>query len=443
MTLQPVIEILREKLGLDPDSLGLKTVPQIVAGRQQVLGLTSGKDYAALLRRSTEECEILLDSLVVSETWFFRGGELFPYLAERIRKLASSRSKGQPVRVLSAPCSTGEEPYSLVMALDELGIPQSSYQIEACDINERHLARARRAHYGELAFRQTTAERRARYFRTTGPGQWELDPQVRAGVRFRQANLVSPDFLQGDAPYDIVLCRNVMIYLHDAARHQVIAAIDRLLAPAGLIGMGPAEPLGALDRRFMCLGPDGYFLYCRSAAAAAVSKELGITAPHQAASPGILESIATSVPVMPPRSATSSPRHDNPRPPRTRLPARAKGSTSSSVSEDLRATGPEDLCSAARRFADQGALEAAWEACQSLLTTAEPTADVYALMGLIQQARHEIIESKRSFEKALYLDPQHSEALLHLMLLCEQQGAHDQARVLRQRLERAGSRGAK
>jgi len=104
-------------------------------------------------------------------------------------------------------------------------------------------------------------------------------------------------------------------------------------------------------------------------------------------------------------------------------------------------SSPQDPLAAARELADHGRLEAAWDACQSLLASAGPTADVYALMGIIQQARHEHSESKRSFEKSLYLDPQHREALLHLMLLCEQQGAHDQARVLRQRIERAGSRG--
>jgi chemotaxis protein methyltransferase WspC len=97
-----------------------------------------------------------------------------------------------------------------------------------------------------------------------------------------------------------------------------------------------------------------------------------------------------------------------------------------------------DPLSVAKNHADAGRLEAAWAECQTQLSTNGPTAELYAMLGLIHKARQDDAESKRCFEKALYLQPNHREAILHLMLHYEQEGAHAQAALLRDRLQRAG-----
>ncbi len=253
-----------------------------------------------------------------------------------------------------------------------------------------------------------------------------MDESIRETVRFRHANLIDPDPLPGEAPYDLIFCRNLLIYLHDAARRQVIDLLVRLLAPEGFIATGHAEPLSALDARFCQVGPEHCFLFARHAKPAVASAEPILPAPTRGASP------AAIVPVPAP-ARTAAPPVRSPRPRRTEtLAPRATSAPT---------VDPNDPLSAARLHADAGRLDTAWDACQEQLTSAGPSADLFNLLGIVEQARQNLALARQCFEKALYLDPQHGDSLLHLMLLCEQQGAQAQAALLRGRLERVGLRG--
>jgi chemotaxis protein methyltransferase WspC len=427
MNLDAITGLLRKRIGLDPESLGPSVVPSAVALRQRALGIAELSDYAGRLRSSAQEFEALVNELVVCETWFFRGGELFSYLAAHIRDVARKRSITRPFRVLCVPCCTGEEPYSLAIALTELQVPRKAWHIDACDINERFLARARLGRYTEFSYRQTEPELRQRYFHAVENG-WELDESIRSTVNFHCANLIELGFMEGAARYDLIFCRNLFIYLHDAARHQVIGVLDRMLANDGLIAMGHAEPLSSLDSRFRHVGPDGCFLYSRAGVAVADLPTKPVLAPLQPATDATRASATTTSPA--------------PRPAAVRKTKAAVPPTSAAkrVTPPAPTKTSDDPLSAARQHADAGRLDEAWAECQALLTAAEPTADLFTLLGIIQQARHDK-GAKQYFEKALYLDPDHAESLLHLMLLCEQQGAHAQAATLRSRLERTNQRG--
>ncbi|HEY4310576.1 MAG TPA: CheR family methyltransferase [Pirellulales bacterium] len=423
MNLDAITGLLRKRIGLDPESLGPSVVPSAVALRQRALGIAELSDYAGRLQNSAQEFEALVNELVVCETWFFRGGELFSYLAARIKDAARNRSLTRPFRVLCVPCCTGEEPYSLSIALTELQVPRKAWHIDACDINERFLARARKGHYTDFSFRQTEPDLRERYFHSVDGG-WELDESIRSTVDFHCANLVEPGFLHGAARYDLIFCRNLFIYLHDAARQQVIGVLDRLLASDGLIAMGHAEPLSSLDRRFRHVGPDGCFLYAREGVSAADSPAKPALAPLPAANYATREAVATKSPASRQDAGRRAKAAVSPRP--------AAKRTTPTVPTEIAG----DPLTTARQHADAGRLDEAWADCQALLTKSGPTADLFTLLGIIQQARHDK-GAKQYFEKALYLDPDHGDSLLHLMLLCEQQGAHSQAAALRSRLERA------
>ncbi len=413
MTLENIVTQLRERAGLDPDSLGSKVVPMVVVARQQSQGFADLTAYAQHLRNTPEELAALVDELIVPETWFFRGGELFAFLAEHIRELSGGRTAANPVRVLSVPCSTGEEPYSLAIALAELQVPPQRFRIDAVDISARHLARAHAGRYSEFSFRQTAPQLRARYFKSID-GQWELEASIRAQVSFRQENLVADDFLGREAAYDVVFCRNLLIYLHDSARRQIIATLDRLLAPQGWIAMGHAESLSSLDRRFGHVGPDGCFLFSRRA-------------PSQPDEPAAAPAVS-----LRPVTTKTSPRTTAavPPPPKTIV-------VQERPQPVARPAAVADRLALAREHADAGRLDAAWAECQSQLSAAEPTADLYAILGVVYKARRNDVESRRCFEKALYLQPDHRDALTHLMLLYEQEGAHKQAALMRSRLDRA------
>ena len=206
MNLGPVLDLLRTRTGLESGALGSQTVESAVRSRMKALGLSDGDGYAARLRADASEFAALLDEVVVPETWFFRGGDVFDFLAGHIRSALQTRPA---FRALSLPCSTGEEPYSLAIALAERRV--SGCAIDGVDISPRNLDEARRGVFGELSFRQTAPALRGRYFRAV-PGGWELDPSVRPAVRFLPGNVLDPGLLPS-ASYDLILCRNLFIYL--------------------------------------------------------------------------------------------------------------------------------------------------------------------------------------------------------------------------------------
>jgi chemotaxis protein methyltransferase WspC len=339
--------------------------------------------------------------LVVPETSFFRGPGLFEHLARHIAAAA-----GPPVRVLSLPCSTGEEPYSLAVALAEAGVPADRYTIDAADVSPPALAAARRGVYRDFSFRQAPPWLRDRYFRPAAGG-WELSPEIRGRVRFHHANLLDPGSLPA-GPFDVVLCRNLLIYFTPAARRRAAAALAGLSAPDGLLAVGHAEPGCLAGGPFRPTGPDGLFLFARD------------PLPGHALIP-------VTASAKPPQVV-----------PVTRLRARPPQGGHPSKSDPLDPLGPrpEPPLARARRLADVGRLADALAVCEAAVTAA-PSADGYALLGVIRHARGEPGPAAAAFRRALYLDPAHREALAHAMLLSRAAGNADQADAYQARLARA------
>ena len=162
--------------------------------------------------------------------------------------IMSARWLERPVTAVIAspqPCRVagGEEPYSIAMTFQDLGLPARRFEIDAIDISDRRLAIARRGVYS-LTRSAVPASVTGRVISSTPQG-YELIPAVRSLVRFLQASVVEPGLLEARVPYDIVFCRNLLIYLSDTARASVFAAIDRLLAADGFVVIGHADRLDA------------------------------------------------------------------------------------------------------------------------------------------------------------------------------------------------------
>src|SRR5262245_6554834 len=175
-------------------------------------GLKTVEEYKRLIESSAEEWNELMESVVVTETWFFRDRGPFAALVRVARDPAAAGLTGHPartLRLLSVPCSSGEEPYSLVMALVDGGIPTNRFSVDAADISPRALARARQGLYGKNSFRGKDLAYRKRHFQATSEG-FVLSPAIRNRVHFYEANLFSHDFLGGKARYDIIFCRNLL-----------------------------------------------------------------------------------------------------------------------------------------------------------------------------------------------------------------------------------------
>jgi chemotaxis protein methyltransferase WspC len=402
MKLEPVLGLLRQRTGLDPAALGPPAVRSAIRSRMRSTQRQAVADYLDLLRSDPDEFLALVDEVVVPETWFFRGGDLFSHLAEHVRAVLRSRDPAAAFRALSAPCSTGEEPWSFALALVEAGVPLERCRIDAVDLSPHAIRQARKGLFPELSFRQMAPEMRARYFRPAPP-LYEIAPPPLSAVHFSVGNLLAGGFLARERPYDLIFCRNLFIYLHPEARRQAVNTLERLLAPDGLLCLGHADPLNPEEKRFQRTGPDDCFLYRRATPAA-----------H-------------------PRPVAAPPRATVRLPSVSAAPAPVKKTAQG-------ADDGADLLTRARRQADAGRLAEALALCQQEQRRAGPSADLHSLLGVIFQARHESGEAVRSFRKALFLDPDHPEALMHLMLIHESQGERRQAELLRRRLQRLGAR---
>jgi chemotaxis protein methyltransferase WspC len=249
MDLAPFTALLRDVIGLDAASVGVSTIERAVRERL-VASRMEALDYLQHLRRSGTEMQELVETVVVPETWFFRDREAFGFLARTAQDEWLRATPDGVVRILSLPCSTGEEPYSIAMALLDAGMPAEQFQIDAVDISARALATAERGIYGRNAFRGADVAFRERYFTDTPAGA-RLSEVVRRQVRFQRGNLFSPAALPETAIYDAVFCRNLLIYFDRETQDRCVRLLERPLTADGLLFVGPSEAALMLAHSFV------------------------------------------------------------------------------------------------------------------------------------------------------------------------------------------------
>jgi len=229
--------------------------------RMRALGLTRFRDYLSLLEQDAGGSEVVqfLDLMSTNYTTFFREREHYDVLAEALRQW---RGAGQRrFRIWSAACATGEEPYSIAMTMAQVcDDPSLDWRILATDISTRALQHARRGRYHARAMRSVGRQERLRYFlvdKEADPPCWSIRPEIAARVVFARLNLAVPPFpMRG--PFDVIFCRNVMIYLDPEVRRALVSALEHLLCPGGLLMVGHAESLAGLTSRLGMVRPSTY-----------------------------------------------------------------------------------------------------------------------------------------------------------------------------------------
>jgi chemotaxis protein methyltransferase WspC len=301
---------------------------------------------------------------------------------------------GQPVRVLSLPCAGGEEPYSLAMLLARAGIGPEHCRIDAFDLSRAAIARARAGRYTRNAFRGDDQGLRARFFAEDGDEQ-VIGPEPRAYVAFAQANLfdVDPAFT---GTYDLVFCRNLLIYFDLPTQQRAAAHLAALLADDGLLLAGYAEAPALCRHGFAPRTPhDTFALRKHGRRASAVRRTLAA--------------------------------HPLPDPPAQPAAAAA-------------APAPRDLLAEAKAHADAGRLAQAEDACRALLTLRADDAEAWFLLGLTAECAGRPQDAEDAWRRCVYLDPEHYEALCALALLAEQRGDPAQGASLRERAARVHAR---
>ncbi len=394
MRYRQIYTLLRRHLGLKLASLGNSTLERAVRQRLQALGLADADRYLDYLQHHPGELDALVEEVVVPETWFFRDRAYFDALAEVM--LTEPFRSAMPLRVLSIPCSTGEECYSIAITLLSSGRSENDFRITGIDISRQALARARAARYGRRSFRNTEERFRSSYFHREDD-TYRLVDRVRAMVDFRRGNIIDTAFMAGLGRFHIVFCKNILIYLCGWARHRALDHLVRILEPEGRLFAGTAEISLFLDHGFKAVSEKYPFLL-----AARPPKDR-----RQAAAP--LQ-----------------------RPRRRRLHG---GMIGPPPAPALLAERPDSISpiERARQLADRGELAAA----RRLLETEElpASAERYHLLGVIAKAAGDTDDAKKFLKKALYLDPHHADTLHLLAMLAENAGDLRAARSYRRRLQ--------
>ncbi|NJL10117.1 MAG: hypothetical protein HC908_07960 [Calothrix sp. SM1_7_51] len=193
---------------------------------------------------------------------FFRDRKPFDYLINYVRSHWLSKPNRIPYRLLSVPCSTGEEPYSIAMTLMEAGLSSNQFRIDAMDISKQVIVKAQQGIYGKNSFRGEDFVDRNRYFRQTSEG-YEVCSFVRSTVNFQQSNILNLSSII-KAKYDIIFCRNLLIYLEPSACTQVFNILYSLLVTDGLLFVGSAETGKTPSNLFTSISQPSVFAYHQS-----------------------------------------------------------------------------------------------------------------------------------------------------------------------------------
>jgi chemotaxis protein methyltransferase CheR len=232
--------------------------------RLRELGLASYGDYLARVVEDDEERVRMLDAIATNETRFFREPRQLEFLRDEVfprwAREGAEGARPRRVRVWSAGCATGEEAYSLAMLLLSVFGPGWDLGILATDLSTKALAKARAAVWPvERAAQIPEPYRKAYMLRGTGPeaGRMKAGPELRALVDFRRLNLAAERW-ETEGPFDVLLCRNVLIYFDADGKRLVIARLLDRLAPGGYFLVGHAESLNGLSDRVRPARPSVY-----------------------------------------------------------------------------------------------------------------------------------------------------------------------------------------
>jgi chemotaxis protein methyltransferase CheR len=345
---------------------------------------------ASLLEQtlSAATVERLIDEITIRETFFFRHRSELDAI-DWYATLDAARARGSKlVRLWVAGCASGEEAYTVaILACEAFASASPPVCVLGTDIAPTALAQARRAHYGERTERTLPQDVRERYFHADG-GALSVGARLRSLVEFRRHNLVrDPTPPPGEQPFDVILCRNVLIYFDRPTVERVLAALEGALAPGGLLLLGAADRLS---------GP--------SPLLAPHARPGGITQrqPRRSAPPRL-------APVRPP----TDPESTHP------APGVERSSPPHAAARDSAPRHPQPTPAAALQAADRGELDLAVQIARDVLARDPLDSQAHFIRGVAELAREHHRAAVEPLRRALYIDPNFSLAAFKLA------GAHD------------------
>jgi len=247
-------EFFYRKTGIQFEESKRYFVDKRLIERIEATGSRNFRSYFMMLRfePDCDELQILTNLMTVNETYFFREEYQFQCLVRSmLDELTKNRSESTPIRIWSVPSSSGEEPYSIAIYLLEHwpGINTWNVEIISSDIDTAILANARRGHFSPRSVQHLPAAILSKYFKPNGDG-FQIDKDLRQSVEFTRVNLMNPADVRAYRGFDVVFCRNLLIYFDDLSRRQAADTFFDALNPGGFLCLGHSESMSRISSLF-------------------------------------------------------------------------------------------------------------------------------------------------------------------------------------------------
>lgn len=248
-TFRQIRDLIYEKSGIYIGDSKKYLIENRLSKRIEDRRLKSFEEYLSLLKNSEEELARLFDAITTNETYFFRENQQIDVLVNNLVPMITEAKGSKDIRIWSAACSTGEEPYTIAMVLLER-MPGLKFEILASDISENVLSSARRAIYTSYSVRNVPPTLLNKYFSRNGQATYELSPSLKKFVNFTNINLIDEKRMRSVKGMDVIFCRNVLIYFDDRAKQKVVSFLYDSLRPGGYLFIGTSESLHNVTRAF-------------------------------------------------------------------------------------------------------------------------------------------------------------------------------------------------
>jgi chemotaxis protein methyltransferase CheR len=247
-------EFLYRRTGMVFNETKRYYVERRIADRMIALGSPSFGVYFAQLRADADgEVEHFINAFTVNETYFYREEHQLECLSkDLLNERVRNKPAAEPVRIWSIPCATGEEPYSIALWLLENWPQVDTHEIEivGSDIDTACVETARAGEYEARALMRLSPDLVSKYFEAIGPSRWRIVPDLRESVQFTAANLIDAGETRRHGQFDVIFCRNVLIYFDDASRRMAAENLYERLKPGGFICLGHAESMSRISGLF-------------------------------------------------------------------------------------------------------------------------------------------------------------------------------------------------
>ena len=423
--------LLHKVIGLHVDTVGKSSIDRAISHRMHVTNCNNASAYYRRVKADKQELDELIEEVVVPETWFFRNITPFEVLRDNALKIHENivnpkksknhnKKRSGPLKILSVPCSSGEEPYSIAIMLREAGLSDDDFLIDAVDVSEQALKKSRRAIYGKHSFREKEMDFQSKYFKPV-KSKFQLLPSIRDCVSFRKGNIITDSISPVDGYYDIVFCRNLLIYFDRDTQRKILDKLSKMIKFGGLLFVGHAES-GQIDKNnFTKIRVAKAFSFRKKTAKNILYSSVQLSEQ----SVDKLKNIYDQLVEVNKKDIELSKKINNPK---------------YKLIEDNDLNIDDDFFQKIDLLINTGRLSEASRLCREFLNEQPEDSNTYYYLGMISALQGSNADAETSLRKAIYLSPDHHKALALSAVLAEKRGDEDSAKSLRRREQKARER---